>query len=613
MASVPYHFVTSAHRGDTLALLSANAIHLVSPSHPFRRTTLSTSVVVPQPVKPDQSDALKHAASPKVTFPRIAAFSRSDRYLAVTGDDKILRVFRVDASDAAAVDAASGYVGLAEGKEVLVKPLPKRAAILRWLQPNEGDEAEELVVVDKFGDLRSFLVDSSTVASHMAAAPAAEAREGQEQDEMDRPTDPSLKILLGHVSMITDIAFTPQPSASAQPKFLITSDRDEHIRISRWGPRRAAHVIERFLLGSSSFVGSLCIVRDEQTDSSSKHRLVTSDGGKMLRVWALPEAEADAGPSSETLPSSQACLSVSRVEAAIAPYVVVREREEKRREAQGYHPGGKKNRNAGKRKRPEAKDGAAAEGGAAEGETEAEKTPNVYEYNQETEATKAITRLEQFEDATGKRWLLMAVEGSTAFFHLPLSAVLAASSEERDLASEVRATVVSSAPILDFCTQPTASGGVSVWTAVDVRPEFRPRDAAATPPPALQQYTFNAETATFEVQPAFALEVGESETPIEPFVLSALALYPVLTNWPKVDAPSSAEMLAERINRKGRPANGLLDEAAATPSEGEGQAAEGSEAEAPRSQKMVKRMQEGRRARGREKNRADLGLVDAQQ
>ncbi|EPQ26275.1 uncharacterized protein PFL1_06210 [Pseudozyma flocculosa PF-1] len=603
--TVPFHFVASAHTSDLLALLSANAIHLVSPSHPSIHTTLPASVVVPQPKKPDHSDALTSAPSPPIAFPRIAAFSRSDRYLALTGDDKILRVFRVQADD-----AASPFAGLAQGKEVLIKALPKRAAILQWLQPADGQDAEELVVVDKFGDLRSFQVSPSTTAAQSAAPPPAEtsgAKDDEAHDDMDRPTDPSMRILLGHVSMITDIAFTPQPSKSSQPRFLITSDRDEHIRISRWGPRRAAHIIERFLLGSTSFVGSLCIVEDRTADDAGnggngRYKLISSDGGKALRVWSLPEADSDASPASATTPSSKACLAVNSIEAAIAPHVVAREREEKRRENLGYNPGGKKNRPANKRKKVEGQDGSAT-AEAAQPEAETDKEPNVYEYNTETAPTKAITAVRQFDDSTGKAWLLITVEGSTAFFHVPLSAVLAPASEPRDLSDQVRATTLP-APILDLCRQSTSTEDCTLWATLDTRSEFQPRDSTA-PPPALQRLVFNASACAFEVQPLAPLPL--TETPIEPFVLSALSLYPALTNWPKVDAPSSAEMLASRIQRKGRPANGLLGEAGGD-AETEVGAEAGAEVDGERSNKMVKRMQQGRRAKGREKNRADLGL-----
>lgn len=84
---------------------------------------------------------------------------------------------------------------------------------------------KDLVVSDKFGDVfNRNLFESSTTSKN---------------------TEP----ILGHVSMVLDVKF-------ASPDFIVSSDRDEHIRISRF-PK--SFVIERFLLGHESFVSHLVI------------------------------------------------------------------------------------------------------------------------------------------------------------------------------------------------------------------------------------------------------------------------------------------------------------------------------------------------------------------
>src|SRR5271169_2741062 len=61
------------------------------------------------------------------------------------------------------------------------------------------------------------------------------------------------KLLLGHVSMLTDIALIERNGQN----YIITADRDEHIRISRGVPQ--AHIIERYCLGHRDFVSRLCL------------------------------------------------------------------------------------------------------------------------------------------------------------------------------------------------------------------------------------------------------------------------------------------------------------------------------------------------------------------
>jgi tRNA (guanine-N(7)-)-methyltransferase subunit TRM82 len=78
-------------------------------------------------------------------------------------------------------------------------------------------------------------------------------------------------LLLGHVSMLTDLAFTKINNRS----YIITADRDEHIRISRGPPQ--AHIIEGFCFGHEEFVSKLCVTRSGL--------LVSGGGDSHLFVW----------------------------------------------------------------------------------------------------------------------------------------------------------------------------------------------------------------------------------------------------------------------------------------------------------------------------------------
>jgi tRNA (guanine-N(7)-)-methyltransferase subunit TRM82 len=81
------------------------------------------------------------------------------------------------------------------------------------------------------------------------------------------------KLLLGHVSMLTDIAL----GTMQERKYIITADRDEHIRISRGTPQ--AHIIENFCLGHTEFVSRVCIPKEKPSV------LVSGGGDDDLFVW----------------------------------------------------------------------------------------------------------------------------------------------------------------------------------------------------------------------------------------------------------------------------------------------------------------------------------------
>jgi len=66
-----------------------------------------------------------------------------------------------------------------------------------------------------------------------------------------------LKLLLGHVSLLTDVAIAEVQDGLKRKQYILTADRDEHIRISRGTSQ--AHVIEGYCLGHREFVTKLCI------------------------------------------------------------------------------------------------------------------------------------------------------------------------------------------------------------------------------------------------------------------------------------------------------------------------------------------------------------------
>ena len=90
-----------------------------------------------------------------------------------------------------------------------------------------------------------------------------------------------LQLLLGHVSLLTDLAyvtFTAENSTNQRSRsYIITSDRDEHIRISRGLPQ--AYVIEGYCLGHTEFISKLCVF------PWNSEILVSGGGDDYLIVW----------------------------------------------------------------------------------------------------------------------------------------------------------------------------------------------------------------------------------------------------------------------------------------------------------------------------------------
>ena len=85
------------------------------------------------------------------------------------------------------------------------------------------------------------------------------------------------QLLLGHVSLLTDMAFANIESAHSAQHYILTSDRDEHIRVSRASPQ--AHIIEGFCLGHTEFVSKLCVM------PTYPHLLVSGGGDDYLLMW----------------------------------------------------------------------------------------------------------------------------------------------------------------------------------------------------------------------------------------------------------------------------------------------------------------------------------------
>lgn len=88
------------------------------------------------------------------------------------------------------------------------------------------------------------------------------------------------QLLLGHVSLLTDLAYVTLPqdgSETSQRSYILSSDRDEHIRVSRGLPQ--CHIIEGYCLGHTQFISKICII------PWHPKYLVSGGGDDYLFVW----------------------------------------------------------------------------------------------------------------------------------------------------------------------------------------------------------------------------------------------------------------------------------------------------------------------------------------
>jgi hypothetical protein len=250
--------------------------------------------------------------------------------------------------------------------------------------------------------------------------PVAKRRkiEGKEGDDDDDELDSTNPPHLGHVSMLTDFVLTSFTSDSPQApaSFIITSDRDEHIRISRWGHRRAGHIALRYLLGSTAAIGGICVIEHNhlkalqqatQTDAAKnmcRQPLLLSTDSSRLRIWSLHK---DAEVSTR-----HDCLLVVDLYDVVERYIKVDQQKEKDR--QRWHGKGKTDT---KRKGAPTGEDAAASVEEAKVEKDGERRPVV------------MLRLTAMQ-SKGDVYISFLVDGSSGLFTFSLSKMIASSREE---------------------------------------------------------------------------------------------------------------------------------------------------------------------------------------
>ncbi|KAI1281058.1 hypothetical protein F5Y07DRAFT_317580 [Xylaria sp. FL0933] len=218
----------------------------------------------------------------------LTATEDGSHVIAVTGQDKTLWVFEHD--------------GKGSLKELSRRAMPKRPCSLALTA-----DGQTILSADKFGDVYALpLVPQeseeeeearavSTTPAPVSSEPLRGAnvftvhsqrnrraledqqRQREANAKRDAPKEApkfAHEVLLGHVSLLTCVLTAHD--ARNRP-YIITADRDEHIRVSRGMPQ--AHVIETYCLGHRAFVAALC------NPGSRSDVLVSGGGDDELYAW----------------------------------------------------------------------------------------------------------------------------------------------------------------------------------------------------------------------------------------------------------------------------------------------------------------------------------------
>ncbi|KAJ5157033.1 tRNA (guanine-N(7)-)-methyltransferase non-catalytic subunit trm82 [Penicillium canariense] len=248
------------------------------------------------------TEEILNSKSPSWTnIPMVLASPDGKYVVALTAEDKCIRVFSLSE----------------DGKlqELSSRNMPKKPCALD-LTP----DGQTILCADKFGDVYSLpLIPGEYVktrAQVKASKPAAttltvhskrnllsleqqlrqaeRAEKAEKAEGVEKPQEEveeknmlnfEHQLILGHVSMLTDLISVslPGPSGSRPRNYILTADRDEHIRVSRGIPQ--AHVIEQQCLGHTSLVSKICV------PSWAPNVLISGGGDGLLLVWNWSEGE----------------------------------------------------------------------------------------------------------------------------------------------------------------------------------------------------------------------------------------------------------------------------------------------------------------------------------
>ncbi|KAJ3074378.1 WD repeat-containing protein 4 [Podochytrium sp. JEL0797] len=171
---------------------------------------------------------------------RTIAFHKSGQWMAVASDSRNVEVWN-----------------LKTWELVAKKMLLKRPNALAFADDGDAEQVGDLVVADKFGDVYRIPVTGSD----------------------------KIKLLLGHCSLVTDMILCHSSN------LLLTSDRDEKIRISKFPD---TFEIQGFCLGHTGFITKMCLL-PSPTSTTPSPRIASGGGDGSIRFWDI-EQQAEVQP-----------------------------------------------------------------------------------------------------------------------------------------------------------------------------------------------------------------------------------------------------------------------------------------------------------------------------
>ena len=176
--------------------------------------------------------------------------------------------------------------------------MPKRLCAIALTK-----DGKTIVAGDKFGDVYSlplfppddvsqpapisnqqdpepdFKPSASKLTVHTKGNLEALRQQQQQKNLKPKKDGPNFEhhLLLGHVSLLTDLIVAEVEGDHGRRQYILTADRDEHIRVSRGITQ--AHVINNYCLGHRDFVSKLCI------PPWQPKTLIAGSGEPSLRVY----------------------------------------------------------------------------------------------------------------------------------------------------------------------------------------------------------------------------------------------------------------------------------------------------------------------------------------